>query len=72
MLLTAVQGNDFAKNLLYLLKKGATIKILIDDVDLDVMALVKESNKANVGNNQIQFGYTNKLGNIGSLTIISD
>jgi hypothetical protein len=71
-MLTAIfHDNDFLKQLSHSLKKDVNIKILIDDVNLGVANLIKKVNKEN-SNNPIQFGCTNRLGNIDSLTILND
>jgi hypothetical protein len=71
-ILTSVfQENNFVKRFSCLLKKDVNIRILIDDVNLDVIRLIREINKENV-NNPIQFGYTNRLGKIDSFTILND
>ncbi|TVP41390.1 hypothetical protein [Candidatus Nitrosocosmicus arcticus] len=54
-----------------LIKKHVMIKILTDNVDEYLIKEITEFNKSNPAN-AIQFGYTDKLGDLDEMTIISD
>ena len=63
--------DNFVKNLMPLLRRGVNIKILVDDINRDLLNQIITINNNNK-NELVQFGYTNKLGNFDELVIISD
>jgi hypothetical protein len=63
--------NNLLKNILPLLKREVTIKIIIDNIDENIISQIKTINNENK-NKPIQFGFTNKLGNFTELIIIND
>ena len=52
-------------------RRGVSIKILVDDINRDLLNQIITINDNNK-NELIQFGYTNKLGNFDEMIIISD
>ena len=54
-----------------LLRKGVAIRILTDSIDGQLLIHVAAINDTNK-NKHIQLGYTNKLGSINEVAIISD
>jgi len=68
---TVLDKVNIVNNLMPLLRRGVNIKILVDDINQDVLnQIIAISNKNK--NELIQFGYTNKLGNFDEMVIISD
>lgn len=63
--------DSFWNHYLVLLKRGVNIRILTDDYNSELLGHIHEINRTNK-NNQIQIGYSNKLGNIEEFIIISD
>jgi hypothetical protein len=53
------------------LKRGVKIKILTDNLESELLSQINEINQAHE-DNQIQIGYTNKLGNIDEFMMVSD
>lgn len=66
-----IYEDSFWNHYLVLLKRGVNIRILTDDYDSELLRHINEINRTNK-NNQIQIGYSNKLGNIEELMIICD
>ena len=66
-----IYEDSFWNHYLVLLKRGVNIRILTDDYDSELLRHINEINLTNK-NNQIQIGYSNKLGNIEELMIICD
>ena len=71
MLTRIFHNNIVVETLSKRLSKDVNIRILTDDINLEIIKIIKELNKKNT-NNSIQFSYTNKLGNIDRLTIVND
>ncbi len=71
MLNQYTDNNDFMSKLSTGLKRGITIKILTDDTSehflkqIDVLGIASK-------HNQINYGYSNKLGDINEMVIIAD
>jgi hypothetical protein len=63
--------DSFWNHYLVLLKRGVNIRILTDEYNSELLGHIHEINRTNK-NNQIQIGYSNKLGNIEEFIIISD
>ena len=63
--------DSFWNHYLVLLKRGVNIRILTDDYNSELLGHIHEINRTNK-NNQIQIGYSNKLGKIEEFIIISD
>lgn len=55
-----------------LVNKGITIKILVDNRDTILGKQIGNINNATCNHNPIQLEYSNKLGNLDELTILSD
>lgn len=66
-----MKNSDFSKNILKLLKKEVLVKILIDDIDVEIIKLIRSINKFDK-DNAIDFAYTNRLGDIKEFSIIND
>jgi hypothetical protein len=66
-----IHEDRFWNHYVVLLKRGVNIKILTDDYNSELLGHIHEINRTNK-NNQIQIGYSNKLGNIEEFIIISD
>jgi hypothetical protein len=66
-----IYEDSFWNHYLVLLKRGVNIRILTNDYDSELLRHINEINRTNK-NNQIQIGYSNKLGNIEELMIICD
>ena len=66
-----IHEDSFWNHYLVLLKRGVNIKILTDDYNSELLRHVHELNRTNK-NNQLQIGYSNKLGHIEEFIIISD
>ncbi len=63
--------NNILSKVKLLLRRGVAIRILTDNIDgqlLSHLAAINNTNK----NKHIQLGYTNKLGSINEVVIISD
>jgi hypothetical protein len=71
MLTRIFHNNIVVETLSKRFSKDVNIRILTDDINLEIIKIIKELNKKNT-NNSIQFSYTNKLGNIDRLTIVND
>jgi hypothetical protein len=71
MLKRIIKNSDFSKNILKLLKKEVLVKILIDDIDGEIIKIIESINKYNK-ENAIDFAYTNRLGDIKEFSIIND
>ena len=54
-----------------MLRRGITIKILTDDIDEHLMSHIAQINGTNK-DNQMQFGYSNKLGEFNEFIMLSD
>lgn len=54
-----------------LIRRDVTIRILTDDIDEYIMNYIDQINDSH-RDNEIRFGYSNKLGNFNELIIISD
>ncbi len=63
--------NDFVNKFISLLRRGITIKILTDDIDEYLMSHIAQINGISA-NNQLQFGYSNKLGAFNEFIMLSD
>lgn len=63
--------SNFMNLLILLLKKNVIIRILTDDINQYLLNYIYQINDSNK-DNQIQFGYSKKLGNFSELIIISD
>ena len=66
-----IHEDSFWNHYLVLLKRGVNIKILTDDYNSELLRHIHELNRTNK-NNQLQIGYSNKLGHIEEFIIISD
>ncbi len=66
-----INKNNFLKYSNTLLKKDIRVKILFDGIDLNILKQIREINNT-TSSNQIQIGYTNKLGNFNELVVIND
>ena len=66
-----LDGNNFLENLISLLRRGATIRILTDNVDEYLIKQVAKINNASQ-TKSIQLGYTSKLDDSNEMVIISD
>ncbi len=66
-----IHEDRFWNHYVVLLKRGVNIKILTDDYNSELLGHIHKINRTNK-NNQIQIGYSNKLGNIEEFIIISD
>ncbi len=62
---------DIWSHLSALQKKGILVKVLVDDINSQMIQKIKKLNKQN-SENIIQFRYTDKLGRIDELAIIKD
>jgi len=62
-------NNDIWNHLSALLKKGILVKVLVDDINLEMMQEIKHLN-IQTSDNIIQFKYTNKLGKIDEFAIM--
>jgi hypothetical protein len=71
ILISFIYEDSFWNHYLVLLKRGVNIRILTDDYDSELLRHINEINRTNK-NNQIQIGYSKKLGNIEEFIIISD
>ena len=71
LIYTFLDKDNFVKNLMPLLRRGVSIKILVDDINRDLLNQIITINNNNM-NELIQFGYTNKLGNFDEMIIIND
>ena len=66
-----LKKNNFVNNFTSLLRKGTTVKILTDDIDEHLMSHIAQINEINE-NNQLLFGYSNKLGEFNEFIMLSD
>jgi hypothetical protein len=71
LIYTILNENNFVNNFDSLLRKGITIKILTDDIDEHLMSDIAQINGTNE-DNQMQFGYSDKLGEFNEFIMISD
>ena len=71
LIYTVLNKNNFVNIFHSLLRKGITIKILTDDVDEHLMSHIAQINGTDK-DNQMQFGYSNKLGEFNEFIILSD
>lgn len=71
ILKSIIKNSDFSKNISMLLKKEVLVKILIDDIDVEIIKLIESINKFDK-DNAIDFAYTNRLGDIKEFSIIND
>ena len=72
ILLDGIQNKDnLIKYFPPLLERDTTIKILIDKIDETMIEQITSLNKFNQAN-PVQLGYTNKIGELNEMTLISD
>jgi hypothetical protein len=71
ILIRILTKDKIIENFRMLLDRGVKIKMLTDDIDEYLIANITQINKTNESN-QIQVGYSNKLGNLSELVKLSD
>jgi hypothetical protein len=71
LIYTILNENNFVHIFDSLLRRGITIKILTDDIDEHLMSHIAQINGTNK-DNQMQFGYSNKLGGFNEFIMLSD
>ena len=65
-------SNNLSEILKKLLKKGVTVKILLDNVLRDFVHQINQINNENPDNDLLQVSYSSKLGNFNEFIIICD
>lgn len=71
ILCSILNKNNFINYLSILLERNLTVKILTDNIDEYLIKLVNSLNNSNP-KNPIQLGYSNKIGELDEMVIISD
>jgi hypothetical protein len=70
ILFNVLDKNNFLNYSKPLLARGVTIRVLIDDMDRNILDQIHGINRVN--ENKFQFAYSNKLGSFDELVIIKD
>jgi len=71
LICTVLNHKNFVHKFDSLLRRGIKVKILTDDIDEHLMSQIAQVNTTN-SNNQMQFGYSNKLGGFNEFIMLTD